>query len=97
MDFYKKEIENVYIPYVYIKLAMLFLFWVSGKNIGNLGSSILKIVTLEDRFIRVIVLQYISFFILRNVLKKGNILIVASLASNCIWSCIFIIEQRPLR
>ena len=96
-EFIRKRLENVYIPYVFMKLVMLVLFGITGMNIGNWGNRVLRILLLEDWFIQVIILQYISFGILRNVLKKGAKLIVASFGVNCILSIIFVIAQKPLR
>lgn len=96
-NFIRKRLENVYIPYVFIKLIMLFLFCLLGEHTGSLENNVLNILTLEDWFIRVIVLQYISFFVLKNIGKKGRQFIVASIIVDCILSFIFIVEQRPLR
>lgn len=97
-DYIKKRLENVYIPYVFMKTIILLIFLVEGK-INNLHDEILRILLLEDWFIRVIVLQYLSFFFLWKFLKKGKSrekIIIGSLLIDCILSVVFVVKQRPL-
>ena len=93
----QKRLESVYIPYVFMKLIILFLFYMNGTK-DSLFERILKIIMLEDWFIRVIVLQYLTFFFLWKIVKlKKNKLLYGSLIVNCILSVIFVVEQRPSR
>lgn len=90
-----KRIENVYLPYLFIKLIMLILFILVGGEY-YLRDEIFKIISLEDWFVKVIMLQYLSFWILQRRLRK-NKLIVLSVFVDCLLSAIFIFEERPLR
>ncbi|MBR4983241.1 MAG: acyltransferase [Lachnospiraceae bacterium] len=96
-EFIRKRLENVYIPYVFMKLVLLVLFGLKGKNIENWGNRVLRILLLEDWFIRVIVLQYFSFLLLRKFLGlKGKKILIGSFVIDGILSLAFVIQQRPL-
>lgn len=95
-EFIRKRLENVYIPYVFMKVILLFLFC-RHEKIDNLSGKIVGALLLEDWFIRVIVLQYFSYFFLRKVLGlQKKKLILGGLIFDCILSYVFVIKQRPL-
>lgn len=94
-DFIKKRLENVYIPYVFIKVMFLVLSCMQGRS-ENLFEQIVRILLLEDWFIRVIVLQYFSFFLGKVLGLQKKRLIISSLIIDCVLSYVFIIKNKPL-
>lgn len=61
------------------------------------ASELFGIITLSDWFVRVIIYQYISFFIFWRFLGGGLQIIICGLTVNTVLSMIFILCHKPLR
>ena len=88
-----KRLKGVYIPYIEIKIILL-IFGYIFKVIENINlSSIVSIILIEDWFIRVIIIQYILFYIANKI--NRNYLIAISILADCVLTFIFYYENKP--
>ena len=94
-NFLWKRIKTIYIPYVIIKIIIEAIY-ILGQRTGITLVRIRDILTVEDWFIKVILIQYFIFFILWKRFSTKWI-VVLSFVLDILLSLIFIIEGKPER
>lgn len=94
-DFVWKRLKTVYLPYVSIKVILEVIYAVIGMQTRTWGSALLSILLVEDWFIKVIILQYIIFFISWRYIGKTRV-IRFGIFADAVLSLIFIVEERPI-
>lgn len=92
-DFLWKRIKGVYFPYLIIKFLLIVLqLVVTGKCEFSLGR-LLSVSFAEDWFVHVILLQYLSFFIVGKWLGTRKIVLYSFLI-NIVYSVVFLYEGK---
>lgn len=94
-EFVWKRVKTVYLPYVIIKIVLEAVFSIAGMQVRTWSSALLSILLVEDWFIKVIIIQYIIFFISWRYIGKTRIILFGVFA-DFIFSAIFIMEKKPI-
>ena len=91
-----KRIKNVWLPYVELKIFFLAVETVIGVlTFNDIPQRLWGIITMEDWFIFVIVIEYIFYYVARKIMAKYYIL--ALVGMNLVLAVVFIIQQRADR
>ena len=91
-----KRAQNVLIPYVILKLVFLLIDLLLGIAEPNeIMERLFGIVTLEDWFILVIVIEYVFYYLARKIIR--NYFLVLLFAFNVALSILFIMQGREDR
>ena len=91
-----KRIKNVHLPYVELKLFFTIAGLLTGSiTVKDIPARLLGILTLEDWFIFVIVIEYFFYYVARKVLRQNYILLL--LVLNIGLTIIFILQNRADR
>lgn len=95
-DYLWKRAKGVYFPYLVIKCLLLVLeSIIEGKIVFDVNR-FLAIILVEDWFIHVIVIQYLTFFVLWKFFSI-NRMILYSFLVNVVISFVFIMQNRSDR
>ena len=89
-----KRGRNAYLPYFMVKICFLFINFVIGTRSEIKLKDIILIATVEDWFIRVILIQYIAFYVIWRFFSKRKI-IEYSVIVDFVMSFIFIMQHKP--
>ena len=91
-----KRLRNVIVPYVVLKLIFLFVDLLIGSDsISNIGFRFLRIITFEDWFIFVVVIEYTFYFVARRIMKEKHIAFM--ILMNIALAILFIFQNRADR
>ena len=91
-----KRNKNVWLPYVELKLIFIIADLATKRiALSNIPQRLWGIVTLEDWFIFVIVIEYIFYYVARKAFEKRYIYFLLGL--NIVLMVVFIIQQRADR
>lgn len=97
-EFILKRVKTVYLPYIIIKVILEMVYIAVGIHSETWNSALLSILLIKtagDWFIRVILIQYVVFFLCWRYAGKKKVLLL-SILMDFIVSAIFIIEKRPI-
>lgn len=89
-----KRIKSVYLPYVIMKIILLLVEYTIFQSTESVVMELILIITIEDWFIHVIVIQYIIFFVAAKI-KKKNVIVISILA-DCILTIIYVYMNKPI-
>lgn len=93
--FIVKRVKTVYLPYVIIKIVLEAILFILGMQVRTWGEALLSILLVEDWFIKVIIMQYIIFFINWRYIGKTKVIWLGIFA-DIILSVVFISENQPI-
>ena len=87
---------SIYLPYLIIKLCILGLELIAGVRTKIGIRDLVAIVTVENWFIHIILIQYIIFYVIWRYFGKKKI-IIYSIIADLVLSMVYFFWQRPDR